>query len=803
MRKSKYLDEIVAESENEEDFKFAFAKYMKLKPSSKNFIDLYTPEILFEFKFNADLKNPSKLAKCVAQTLYYVRRLKFGNDNRPLSQNICVVSKKFGAVFATKDFAAFYEKNSYDWDLRPSSPCKNLVADLQTSEIITGAHVYDLSDRNGDCMMFVNRVQDIRKPDFSVKKQINQNNFYQVFELWRNLFGDAVENGRKPSEYFITDIESGKTSFVDESTVLFRMTSGDLVEKFLNPDAYRQFWNRYEKISDAREIIAIRQKMDRLTEINLRRFTGEFFTPLNFADKALDYLARTVGEWWTHENFRFWDMAAGTGNLEYNLPGDALKFCYISTLLEDDADYCKKLFGQATVFQYDYLNDGTDKLPANLRADLNNPDIKWIIFINPPYATANNKKITNPDVDKSNVSKTSIREQMTAENLGEVSRELFSQFIYRISKDFSDRQAWLGIFSKPTYINSNNDQKFRDKIFSYKFERGLVFSSKNFDGCSGHFPVGFLIWDLSTKNLPIESQNICLDVYDSNVEKIAEKTLYTARREEFLSKWIERPPATKKFPPFSGALNLADKNKDRRDRIAENFLASLTVKGNEFSNQTYVSILSAPYVSAGAMSVTPENFTQCMVIHMVRRLPKADWLNDRDQFMQPTQKLSAEFISDAVIWSLFAPSNQTVSLRNVAYEGEIYQIRNNFFPFTLSELKMWQCSSLEMVRAIDSAREDRFVATWIKNHRSELSAEGLGVLSAGRELYKKFFAEMSRLDLREWKIESWDAGFYQIRKALGDWEILREPMRALGAKLEPQIYELGFLRDEVRYFAED
>ena len=126
MRKSKYLDEIVAETETEEDFKFAFAKYMKIKPSSKNFIDLYTPEILFEFKFNANLKNHRELAKCVAQTLYYVRRLKFGNDNRPLSQNICVVSKKFGSVFATKDFAAFYEKNSYDWDLRAGSSCKNL-----------------------------------------------------------------------------------------------------------------------------------------------------------------------------------------------------------------------------------------------------------------------------------------------------------------------------------------------------------------------------------------------------------------------------------------------------------------------------------------------------------------------------------------------------------------------------------------------------------------------------------------------------------------------------------------------------
>ena len=66
----------------------------------------------------------------------------------------------------------------------------------------------------------------------------------------------------------------------------------------------------------------------------------------------------------------------------------------------------------------------------------------------------------------------------------------------------------------------------------------------------------------------------------------------------------------------------------------------------------------------------------------------------------------------------------------------------------------------------------------------------------------KFFAEMSRLDLREWKIESWDAGFYQIRKALGDWEILRAPLKILSEKLEPQIYALGFLRDEVKYFGD-
>ena len=185
-----------------------------------------------------------------------------------------------------------------------------------------------------------------------------------------------------------------------------------------------------------------------------------------------------------------------------------------------------------------------------------------------------------------------------------------------------------------------------------------------------------------------------------------------------------------------------------------------------------------------------------MVVHMVRRLPKATWLNDRDQFMQPTKKLTPEFVSDAVVWSLFAPSNQTASLRNVEYEGEVYRIRNNFFPFTLAEVRTWRCPSFDMVLQIDSAREDRFAALWLKAHADELSAQARDVLSAGREVYKKFFAQISTLDLPRWKIETWDAGWYQIRMALG----ATVDLSALSAKLLPQIYEFGFLRDELKLF---
>ena len=50
------------------------------------------------------------------------------------------------------------------------------------------------------------------------------------------------------------------------------------------------------------------------------KFEGVFYTPLPFARKALKYLERVIGpKWWT-KGYRLWDMAAGTGNLEWFLP---------------------------------------------------------------------------------------------------------------------------------------------------------------------------------------------------------------------------------------------------------------------------------------------------------------------------------------------------------------------------------------------------------------------------------------------------------------------------------------------------
>ena len=494
-------------------------------------------------------------------------------------------------------------------------------------------------------------------------------------------------------------------------------------------------------------------------------------------------------------------MAAGTGNLEFALPAEALQYCYISTLLNDDAVYCAKLYPTATAFQYDYLNDGEEKLPPNLRADLDNPDLKWLVFINPPFAMASNSE-RNPDrVYKFNVSMTAIRKRMTADGMGEVSRELFNQFLYRINDELGNRQTLLGVFSKIKYINATIDQHLRDKFFDYEFEGGFVFSSTHFHGTKGKFPVGFAMWNLA-RHIPLSEQSIEFDVFDDNLEKHASKTIRATPRGALLNKWIKRPPCTKKFPPFSNALGRTANVKDVRDRIADGFLASLMCNGNDLMHQNYTSLFSGPLISAGAFSVVPENFERAMIIHAVRRMPKATWLNDKDQFLQPTKRLPREFVADCVVWSLFSNSNNTAAMRDVEYEGVVYQIKNNLYPWLIEEILDWKCAEPSLI-STTAHDEDRFAAKWLKSH--ELSPEAIAVLDAARPIWQTFYANIDDINLHKFRIETWDVGWYQIRKSLEDAALLddrnfRAAFDRLSEKLLPQIYSLGFLRDEVVYF---
>ena len=822
----------------EEDVKAAYRKFFSLPQDSSKHHDLYTKQMLFEFKYEKNLSSRHVQAEVLAQILYYVHRLKFDTNDKSIPPFLCLADIKEAIVTETIAWEGFYNDTKYDWEAAPSSPDTLLVNDLKASEEIEKIHVFHLFELNELITLddtFKRIFENNIDKRLIVKRNITERNFEDIYNSWLKKFGEDVRNGYKPSRYFICDIQEGKSHIQEDvQRVYFDIEEGVSRPKKLNIREYKAFWELYNKSKNVNTIKGILAKADRLSEEKQRRREGEFYTPIHLAAKAINYLDLVIGGTtkeidWDSGQYRLWDMACGTGNLEYHLPSKAYRYCYLSTLHPEDVIFCKGMFHDACVFQYDYLNDDIDriigddqtvglKMPQQLIDDLANPDIKWIIYINPPFGTAQNKKDATDS--KEGISMTKIQKHMTKAKLGEVSRELFSQFLYRIHYEFENKNAWLGLFAKIKYINSNNDQQLRSCIFRYQFEKGFIFDARVFDKVTGAYPIGFIVWNLSKWVHEFGKQPIVVEVTNKKGETYETKNLSVINRKNLLNKWVTRPTTTKIFPAFSSALIIDENKKDLRDRISNGFICSLCAKGDDMQNQKYIALFSGPYCSAGAYSVTKNNFLKAMITHAVRKLAKGDWSNDRDAFCKPhvehfheeviqqlgyedgvTPEFPMDFARDCVVWSLFASSNQTTALKDVIYKDKTYQIHNNLFPFSIAQVKKWGIQDPDISITITAENEDRFAAQWLTEHQNELSQAAQNVIEAAKKVYKAYFTNLNSIRTTRYKIKTWDAGRYQIIHSMEDAELGAKEIEALGIannklgeKIRERIYELGFLR---------
>ena len=199
-------------------------------------------------------------------------------------------------------------------------------------------------------------------------------------------------------------------------------------------------------------------------------------------------------------------------------------------------------------------------------------------------------------------------------------------------------------------------------------------------------------------------------------------------------------------------------------------------------------LFSSGYGSARGFFVIAENLWQAAIVFAVRRLIKPTWLNDRDQFLQPSQPLSDEFKSDCLVWMLFNGSNLSAGADGLHWNSRDWSLVNHFIPFTEAEV----------------GASGRFESDFMARHMAgmALSPEAQAVLDQGRALWRRFHAIQFPRKIRdELKLGRADAGWYQIRKALeayGDNELtdfdpFKAAYTALSNKLRPMVFELGFL----------
>ena len=785
---------------SEEDVKDAYIKALGLKEYQKNLVDIQTKEIWFEAKDSGRISTYAMFT----QLMHYVQDAL--NKGEYVPPFLCVIDTQKAAIMRSSDVIPFLSKKTIKWGKSASNYTQEA---LEAVSSFIGTYFVSFKIQTHE-EEFIDTVKNAIKSGEIIRTQITPDNLKQVFDKWVEMIGREIigVSEEKYALLFFADImnDGTRSTHNDLPAELLQKNDSPVfllegqVYELGNKEGYRQFWAIYDRPPKEEYRNYLLERRDSLIPIDERSFKGAYYTPLAVVDKAYDKLSETLGKNW-QKKYIVWDMCCGVGNLEVKHSNP--RNIYMSTLDSADIDVMKatKTCVAATRFQYDYLNDDitdegeidyslTNKVPKGLREAIKEGK-KILILINPPYAEAGSGA-GKGELNKKEVEKTKANKMMKQSFSGFASKELFVQFLVRISKEIP--HATVAIFSTLKYVNAPNFESFRS-YWSAKYLGGFAIHSKSFEGLKGNFPISFLVWNTDQESKRKHNiDEIEVEVFNKNVEPIGVKSFYNIPKEKFLNSWMEKSITNSNLAlPLSNAITVS-KN-PRMKMSCDNMKGFLFAGNNDLQNASTGTLISSSIYTGrngGGVYLDKGNLWQASVVFAVRRLIKPTWLNDRDQFLQPSEPLSNEFKNDCLIWMLFNGSNLTASANDLEWNDKKWSIVNHFIPFTEQE--------------VDAP--DRFESDFMVQYLSDkkLSKEAKKVMEEGRKLWKAYFAHTDVRTVRdELKLNRPDVGWYQIRKALearnssGDFppvsfEPFKEAYNELTDKLRPMVYELGFLK---------
>lgn len=783
-------------AKSEEDVKDVYIKAIGLKGFTKGLIDIQTKEIWFEAK---DTGRNSSYAM-FTQLLHYVQVALNAGDTVP--PFLAVIDTEKAALMRSADVLPFLAKKTVKWGKSASKYTQEALDEISAH---IGTHFVSFKIATHEEEFLATVKTAIQSGDL-IRTQITPDNLKQVFDKWVAMIGREI-TGVKEEDYallFFADIMHDGTvsthanlpaELLHKNGAPVFSLAGRMLE-LGNKEGYRQFWAIYHKPPKSEYRDYLLERRDSLIPVDERSFKGAYYTPLHVVDKAYDKLTETLGKNWQRE-YIVWDMCCGVGNLEVKHSNP--RNIYMSTLDQADIDVMRatKTCVGAQRFQYDYLNDDitddgkidyslSNKVPQGLR-DAIAAGKKILVLINPPYAEVGTGAASG---NKAGVAKTKFA-SVAMSDYGKASNELFTQFVARIAQEMPS--ATLAMFSKMKYVNAPNFEKFRIK-WCAQYLGGFIVHSKSFEGLKGNFPIGFLIWKTgnnNSKNTIFSS--IKTEIFDKEVKPIGEKLFHNLPNSLLLNVWLIRPKKNNQPAlPLKNAIAPAT-SAPRVSNWSDNAIGYMYCGKNDLQHANQqTALFSSPYGQGDGFYINPTNIWQAAVVFSVRRLIKPTWLNDRDQFLQPTEPLTDEFKTDCLIWMLFNGSNLTAGADGLEWNGQTWSLVNHFIPFTEAE--------------VDAP--DRFESDFMVQYLADktLSAEAQAVLDAGRSLWRAYFSYTDARTVRDaYKLHRPDVGWYQIRNALkarnasGDtapvnFSPFELAYQALTEKLQPQVFSLGFLR---------
>ncbi|EAI8344152.1 hypothetical protein CUM34_03335 [Campylobacter jejuni] len=755
----------------------------------------------------------SELKKSFVQLVLTIGKYKFYTEQTP--NLLCAFDAEKIAFLPFSSLQEIFYQSDINFSVTPSNHASEQFLKLlkKLDSILNTAQIFYYEKNDEELKTFIK--ENLTSENIS-KIKIDKNNFVSIYHKWNKMVKDTIsidwnlakESGIIDADFYLADLLSNENETISQNLFAilkkdyyeFNKTKSDLGSIINertsfkdNQKAHHGFWAIYERPPRKEFWDYIIKRRDLLVDQDIRERKGAFFTPRIWVDKACEYLSKTFGENY-EEEYYIWDLAGGTGNLLANFTNAKNIFC--STLDKADTDVIHERIKNGAnlfenhIFEFDFLNDEffdevddkgkiiqKSKLPLNLQEILKdeNKRKKLIIFINPPYAEASNSETASGTGNhKSKVARENKICEKYKDILGKANNELFAQFFIRIYCEIED--CLMASFSTLKYVNSTNFIKFREN-FKAKFLKGFMVPANTFDNVKGNFPIGFLIWDMSKKE---EIKKIKLDVFNENGNFLGVKYFYNDKKES-INKWLR-------------TFNKKDGNN----------IGVLMADAPDFQQNNHIAILNKKRNVHLIFQDINENIINIAIYFSVRHIIEHTYINHNDQFLYPNDlyKNDNEFKSDCLSFMLFHGKN-----RISAKEGI-----NHFIPFSEKELGITK-------EAFKSDFMYKFIKGNIKDENSlfgdelakiEFSPQANELLKAGKELFKyyhthsedkNYLANASLYDIKEFFQGRDEKGRMKLPSQAKDEHYkallsdLNANLKILAKKLEPKIYEYGFLKE--------
>lgn len=689
----------------------------------------------------------------------------------------------------------FYE-NDFNWNVTPSNHETRefkLVLERVKGILDNNTTIFDYEKDEKKLRDFIKL--NIWQAKSSSKIKINKNNFIPIYLRWLeqvkpeiaiNNRDELKKNNIMDSDFFLADLfvddhntqnigddESVKSDlFVIFENGGYKIAKENLGQMFdstiplKSKTRYELFWKNYKRppLKEYQEYII--QRRDLIVPQDIRERKGAYFTPRIWVEKSQEYMADYFGENYQDEYY-IWDCAAGTGNLlagltnKYNIYASTLDIADVQ-VMKDMAEHKTANLLKDHIFQFDFLNDNFSQLPQSLQDIINDPEKrkKLILYINPPYAeTATNKTQEDWRLNKRGVSFTEVQRKYSWE-IWIATKELFAQFLYRIYKEVPNCK--IANFSKLKNSQGANFEQFR-RSFLAKLEKIFIVPGNTFDNVSWDFPIGFFIWNCEIKD---GQDHFYADIYDKIGIYLWKKFIFTPLKNRFLTDWY--------------------KVYHTRD-LSPNLLWAIWLYWSDFQHSNFIRITNVSNHPNRYTFISKENLLETSIYLSVRHCIKAEWHNDRDQFLRPKdwREQDSEFQTDCLIFTLFHGQNRITSSENDGI--------NHRIPFTEQQVE---------------AREkfkSHFMTDFLKDKVRSLEAEK--VYQAWLALWRyyheacskdQYLANASLYEIREyfqWRNEKGKMNAKSsdetYTKLIGN---LRSELKNLASKIAEKVYEYEFLK---------